>query len=246
MEDAPSWEQRKCYPSRYGDPFDRDHGIDRGRGWLQEDVIERGIGRGRGRFSSCGHGKNDHDRNDFPPSVGRDIRLKLPPGPARFTDWSSISSPPTAFPHGLPDKSTELDENISNQVNGPAAETTRSEGIDVGIVDRATMALQPEPMREDQNMCAGPTIPIDTESQNNNLEQNEENVDIIPPAPISRARLSLHTDDVVLVDTSQEASVGNDVPGSNKVRSQTIAGLSSIRPVDSHIMNGERTNGHSE
>ena len=97
---------------------------------------------------------------------------------------------------------------------------------------------QPEPVREDQDMCAGLTI--DTGPQNNNLEQNEENVDNIPPAPISRARLSLHTDDVVLVDTSQEASVGNDVPGSNKVRSQTITGLSSIRPVDSHAMSGER------
>ena len=127
LEGAFSWEQRKCYPSRYGDPLDRDHGIDRGRGrgWLQEDVTERGIGRGRGRFSSRGHGRNDRDRNDFPPSVGRDIRLELPPEPARFTDWSSISSPPAAFPHGLPDKSTELDENIPNQVNGPAAEITR-------------------------------------------------------------------------------------------------------------------------
>ena len=52
--------------------------------------------------------------------------------------------------------------------------------------------------------------------------------------------MSLHTDDVVLVDTPQEASVGNGVPGSNKVRSQTITGLSSIRPVDSHIMSGVR------
>ena len=103
LEDAPSWEQGKCYPSRYGDPFDRDHGIDRGRGrgWLQEDVTERGRGRGRKRFSSRGHGKNDHDRNDFPPSVGRDIRLKLPLEPTRFTDWSNIPSPPAAFPHGL-------------------------------------------------------------------------------------------------------------------------------------------------
>ena len=169
LEDAPSWEQRKCYPSRYGDLFDRDHGI----------------GRGQGRFSSRGHGKNDCDRNDFPPSVGRNIRLELPPGPARFTDWSSISSPSAVFSHGLSDKSTELDENIPNQVNGPAAEITRSEGIDVDIVDRSMMASQPESVREDQDMCAGPTI--DTGPQNNNLEQNEENVDIRPPAPISRA-----------------------------------------------------------
>ena len=59
MEGAPSWEQRRCYPSRYGDPFYRDHGIGRGRGrgWLQEDVTERDIGRERGRFSSRGHGR---------------------------------------------------------------------------------------------------------------------------------------------------------------------------------------------
>ena len=64
----------------------------------------------------------------------------------RFTDWSSIASPPATFPHGMPDKSTELGENIPNQVNGPAAETTRSEGIDVGNVDRATIASQTEPI----------------------------------------------------------------------------------------------------
>ena len=221
LEDAPSWEQEKCYPSRYGDPFDRDHGI----------------GRGQGRFSSRGHKKNDCDRNDFPPSVGRDIRLKLPPGQARFTDWSSISTPPAVFSLGLPEKSTELDENIPNQMNGPAAEITRSEGIDVSNVDRSTMASQPEPVREDQDMCAGPTI--DTGPQNNNLEQDDENVDIEPPAPISRARSYLHTDDVVLV---QETSVENDVPGSNKVRSLTIASLSSNQPVESHIMKGERQN----
>ena len=186
-EDAPSWEQRKCYPSRYGDPLDRDHGIDRERGWLPEDITERGIDKGQGRFSSHGHGRNDHDRNDFPPSVGRDIRLKLPPGQARFTDWSSISTPPAVFSLGLPEKSTELDENIPNQMNGPAAETTRSEGIDVSNVDSAKMASQPEPVREDQDMCTGSTIPIDTGPQNNNLEQNEENVDIIPPVPISKA-----------------------------------------------------------
>ena len=240
LEDAPSWEQGKCYPSRYGDPLDRDHGIDRERGWLPEDVTERGIDKGQGRFSSHGHGRNDHDRNDFPPSVGKDIRLKLPPGQARFTDWSSISTPPAVFSLGLPEKSTELDENIPNQMNGPAAETTRSEGIDVSNVDSAKMAFQSELVREDQDMCTGSTIPIDTGPQNNNLEQNEENVDIIPPVPISKARLSLHTDEAVIVDTSQEASVGNDVPGSNKVRSQTMAGVSSIRPVDSHIMSGER------
>ena len=81
---------------------------------------------------------------------------------------------------------------------------------------------------------------MDTGLQSNNIEPNEENVDIIPPAPISRARLSLHTEDVVLVDTPQAANVGNGVTESTQVRSHTIAGLSSIRPVDSHITSGVR------
>ena len=168
LEDAPSWEQRRFYPPRYGDPYYRGHGRGhgrgrgRGRGWLNENMTDRDTGRGRGRFPSRGNGRNDQDRNDFPPSVGRDIRLELPPEPARFTDWSSISSPPVTFPHGTPGISTEPGENVSNQLNGPAAETTRSEGIDVGNVDRATMASQTEPRREDQAIQVRPTIPMDT------------------------------------------------------------------------------------
>ena len=45
---------------------------------------------------------------------------------------------------------------------------------------------------------------------------------------------------MVLVDTPQAANVGNGVTESTQVRSHTIAGLSSIRPVDSHIMGGAR------
>ena len=99
LEDAPSWEQRRFYPPRYGDPYYRGRGRGhgrgrgRGRGWLSEDVAERDIGGGRGRFHSRGNGRNGHDR-DFQPSSRRDIRLELPPEPepARFTDWSSIAS----------------------------------------------------------------------------------------------------------------------------------------------------------
>ena len=246
LEDAPSWEQRRFYPPRYGDPYYRGRGRGhgrgrgRGRGWLYEHLDDRDTGRGRGRFPSRGNGRNDQDRNDFPPSVGRDIRLELPPEPARFTDWSSISSPPATFPHGMPGISAEPSENVSNQLNVPATETARSEGIDVGNVDRATIASQTEPRREDQAIQVRSTIPMDTGLQSNNIEPNEEDVDIIPPAPISRARLSLHTEDVELVDTPQAANVGNGVTESTQVRSHTIAGLSSIRPVDSHIMGGVR------
>ena len=129
--------------------------------------------------------------------------MELPPEPepARFTDWSSISSPLATFPHGTPGILTEPSENMPNQLNVPDAETTRSERIDVGNVDRTTMASQTESMREDRETQARPVIPIDTGPQSNNLEQNEENVDIIPPVPIRSARLSLHTYDVVLVNT---------------------------------------------
>ena len=243
LEDVPSWEQRRFYPPRYGDPYYRGHGRGcgrnrgRGRGWLSEDLADRDTGRGQGRFSSHGNG-----RNGFPPSVGRDIRLELPPEPepARFTDWSSISSPPVTFPHGTPGISVEPSENVPNQLNVSATETTRSERIAVGNVNRATMASQTEPIREDREIQVRPAIPMDTGLQSNNLEQNEENVDIIPPVPMSSAHLSLHTEDVVLVDTPRGASVENGVIRSSQVRSHTIEGISSICPVDSNITSGAR------
>ena len=102
--------------------------------------------------------------------MGRDIRLELPPEPrpSRHSDWSSTSSPPArTSPHNVPD--------AQNQLNVPTTVTTRSERLDVGNVD---IALQTEPVREDQEVQA---ILV------NNLEQNEENVDIIPPAPVRSA-----------------------------------------------------------
>ena len=248
LEDAPSWEQRRFYPPRYGDPYYRGcgrgcgRGRGRGRGWLSEENTERDTGGGRGRFNSCGNGRNGQDRNGFPPSSRRDIRLELPPEPepSRFTDWSSIASLPATFPHGTPDIATEPSENVPNQLSVPAAIGTRQEGIDVGNVDRVTMASQTEPMREDQEILARPTIHIDTGPQNNNLEQNEENMDIIPPVPIRSARLSLHTDDVVLIDAPQGASVENGVTRSSQVRTHDIEGISSIHPVDSNITSGVR------
>ena len=52
--------------------------------------------------------------------------------------------------------------------------------------------------------------------------------------------MSLHTDDVVLVDTLQGARVENSGIRSSQVRSHTIEGISSIRPVDSNITSGVR------
>ena len=115
---------------------------------MSEDVIERDTGGGRGRFPSCGNG-----RNGFPPSSRRDIRLELPPEPepARFTGWSSIASLPATFPHGMPGLATEPSENVQNQLNVPAATGTRQERIDVGNADRVAMASQTEPMREESS-----------------------------------------------------------------------------------------------
>ena len=107
LEDAPSWEQRRFYPLRYGDPYYRGHGRGcgrgrgRGRDWLNEDVTERDSGGGRGRFHFHGNGRdqNGQYRSGFASTHDegrRDIRLEMPPEPepSRFSDWSSLGSPP--------------------------------------------------------------------------------------------------------------------------------------------------------
>ena len=56
LEDVPSWEQRRFYPPRYGDPYYRGHGRGcgrgrgRGRSWLSEDLADRDISRGEEDF----------------------------------------------------------------------------------------------------------------------------------------------------------------------------------------------------
>ena len=45
---------------------------------------------------------------------------------------------------------------------------------------------------------------------------------------------------MVLVDTPRGANIENGVTRGSQVRSHTIEGLSSIRPVDSHITSGIR------
>ena len=114
-----------------------------------------------------------------------------------------MSSPPArTSPHDALDV-----QPTQNQLNVPTTETTRIERIDVGNAERVTIASQTEPIREGQDIPARPTIHIDTGPQSNNLEQNEENVDIIPPVSIRSARLSLHTDDMVLIDALHEEQV---------------------------------------
>ena len=111
--------------------------------------------------------------------------------PSRFSDWSSIASPPArTSPHHVPDVPIEQNGNTQRQERG---ETSNSGGV--------TSATQMDVLRDNQDITARPTlVNIGTGPQGNDLEPNEENVDIIPPVPIRSAWLSLHTEDMVLID----------------------------------------------
>ena len=241
LEDAPSWEQRRFYPPRYGDPYYRGcgrgcgRGRGRGRGWLSEDVTERDTGGGRGRFHSRGNGRNGQDRNGFPPTSRRDIRLEMPPElePSRFLDWSSIASPPArTSPHDV--------QPTQNQLNVPAAIGTRQERDEVDISKGVAIVPQTDVLREDQGIHIRPTVlNIDTRAQNNVLEPEEEIVDIIPPTPVRSARSSPHTEDV-MTSAPQGSSTNDDRPRCSQLSSHTIEGMSSICPVDSSITSGIR------
>ena len=189
-----------------------------------------------------GNGRNGHDRDGFQPSSRRDIRLELPPEPepSRFTDWSSIASPPATFPHGTPGISTEPNENMQNQLNVPAAIGTRQEREEINISEGVAIAPQQDVLREDPNIHTRPAvINIDTRAQNNVLEPDEEIVDIIPPTTIGSASSSPHIDDV-MTSAPQGSSTNDDRPRCSQLRSHTIEGMSSICPVDSHITSGIR------
>ena len=210
LEDAPSWEQRRFYPPRYGDPYYRvcgrgcGRGRGRGRGWLSEDVTERDTGGGRGRFHSRGNGRNGQDNNGFLPSSRRDIRVEMPPEPepSRFSDWSSIASPPArTSPHGVTDV-----QPTQNQLNVPAAIGTRQERDEVGISEGVALVPQTDVLREDQGI---------------------------------QGRSSPHTEDV-MTSAPQGSSTNDDRPRCSHLRSHTIEGMSSIHPVDSNITSGIR------
>ena len=168
--------------------------------------------------------------------------MELPPEPepSRFTDWSSIASPPATFPHGTPGISTEPNENVQNQLNVPVAIGTRQEREEVNISEGVAIASQQDVLREDPSIHTRPAvINIDTRAQNNVLEPDEEIVDIIPPTTIGSASSSLHIDDV-MTSAPQGSSTNDDRPRCSQLRSHTIEGMSSIHPVDSHITSGIR------
>ena len=95
-------------------------------------------------------------------------------------------------------------------------------------------------MREDSNTHTRPAaINIDTRAQINVLEPEEEMVDIIPPIAVGTASSSPHIDDV-LTSAPQGSSTNDDRPRCSQLGLHTIEGMSSIRPVDSHITSGIR------
>ena len=222
LEDAPSWEQRRFYPPQYGDPYYRGcgrgcgRGRGRGRGWLSEDVTERDTGGGCGRLHFRGNGRsqNGQYRSGFASAQDegrRDIRLEMPPEPepSRFSDWSSLASPPTrTSPHNAPGVQTEQSDNAQNQLNVSTTGETRQERIEVSNSEGVTISPQTDQLRENQNISARPALSPRT--QRNNLESNEENVNTMPPMQMRSARSSLHADDVVLIRNVLQGSSTND------------------------------------
>ena len=98
----------------------------------------------------------------------------------------------------------------------PATSETRQERDEVGNSEGVTIAPQMDLLRENQDIPARPTLlNIGTRTQKNELEPNEENVDIIPPAPIRSARSSLHTEDV-MTSAPQGSSTNDDLPEAPK------------------------------
>ena len=167
------------------------------------------------------------------------------PEPSRFSDWSSLGSPPTRIsPHSSPDIQTEHNINTQNQLNVSTTNETRPERVEVSNSEGVAIAPQRELLRENQDIPARPA-PLNTgiRAQRNDLESNEENVNNIPSASIRSAKSSLHMEDMVLTrNAMQGSSTNDDHSRSSQIRSHdvNIEGISSIRPVDRSITSGIR------
>ena len=99
-----------------------------------------------------------------------DIRLEMPPDPepSRFSDWSSLGSPPPrTSPHSAPDIQVEQNENTQNQLNAPSAMETRPERVRTSPPEEVDISPQMDQHREDQSVPAvvGPA-PLKYRSQN--------------------------------------------------------------------------------
>ena len=163
------------------------------------------------------------------------------PEPSRFSDRSSIASPPVrTSPLSAPNVQPAQSDNMQNQLNEPATSKTRQERDEVGNSERVAVASQMDLIRENQDI---PARSIGTGTQRDDLEASRENVHNIPPIQIRSARSSLHIDDVVLTRIAlRESSTSDVLSRDSQVRHQdvNIEGISSIRPVGRSITSGIR------
>ena len=167
------------------------------------------------------------------------------PEPSRFSDWSSLGSPPArTSPPSAPDVQAEQIDNVQNQLNVPTAGETRPERVETSNSERVNISPQTEQLRENQDIPARPApLNIGIRTQRNDLESNEENANNIPPSQIRSARMSLHADDVLLIrNVPRESSTHDDLSRDSQIRTQdiNIGGISSIHPVDRSIPSSVR------
>ena len=79
--------------------------------------------------------------------------------PSRFSDWSSLASPPTrTSPHGVPGVQTDTSESTPNQLNVATTGETRQERIEVSTAEGVVIAPQTDQLRENQNIPVRPAL----------------------------------------------------------------------------------------
>ena len=143
-----------------------------------------------------------------------DIRPEMPPEPepSRFSDWSSLGTPPTrTSPHSTPDRQVEQKENTQNQLNAPSAVEMRTERARTSPSEEVDISPQTDQPGEDQSKHAvvePAPLNIEIGTQRTDVESNGENVNNIPPSQVSRSvRPSLHAHDLLLSrNVPQEAN----------------------------------------
>ena len=151
---------------------------------------------------------NRQDRNRLPSThvEGRnDIRpdSQMPPDPApsRFSDWSSLGSPPArTSPHSAPDIRVDQNENIQNQLSVPSVRVTRPERVRTNSPEEVDNSPQTDQQRKDQNVpviVEPAPLNIDVGTQRNDVESNEESEDNSPPHVSKSVRSSFNVDDLI-------------------------------------------------
>ena len=118
-------------------------------------------------------------RNDIRP----DSQMPPDPAPSRFSDWSSLGSPPTrTSPHSALDIRVEQNENLQNQLSVPSVVVARPERVRISSPEEVDNSPQMDQEREDQNVPAvvePVLLNIEVRMQRDDVESNECRVRII-------------------------------------------------------------------